>query len=169
MKAVTRVYRETPPNTAPEEVYTRLWDLHKEELEATGVSWPPRLTMEHSGKAGTSWHLFPNTIVLPAADGVLWYRMRPHGKDPDQSIFDIWCFRRYAPGQEPKIEAHMSVGFEAARERNAFLSQYFDNMCAVNAGMKSRGWRGARTNPQEEVTTVNFHRTLDQYLTSAEE
>jgi hypothetical protein len=76
----------------------------------------------------------------------------------------VWCLRRYAPGKAPKIETNVHSSFESFRGRNPFLEQDFDNMCAVNAGMKSRGWVGARTNPQEEVTTVNFRRTLDQYL-----
>ena len=55
---------------------------------------------------------------------------------------------------------------EEARDANAFLAQDFDNMLAVNEGMKSRGWSGARTNPVQEVCTVNFHRALDRYLLS---
>jgi hypothetical protein len=164
MKAVTRLRQETNADTPTAEVFSRLWDLHKEELESTGVTWPPRLTMRHAGKCGASWHLFPNTIALPAADGVLWYRMRPDGADPDRSIFDIWCLRRYPKGKEPVVEPHVSEGFEAARERNTFLAQDFDNMSAVNAGIKSRGWPGARTNPKEELAAVNFRRTIDQYL-----
>jgi phenylpropionate dioxygenase-like ring-hydroxylating dioxygenase large terminal subunit len=164
MRASTRLYRETPPTMPPEEAYARLWELHREELESTGAKWPPRLTMEHAAKAGTSWHLFPNTIVLPAADGVLWYRMRPYTNDPDQSIFDVWCLSRYAPGKEPHVEPRVFHGFEAARGINPFLEQDFDNMWAVNAGIKSRGWLGARTNPLQERTTVNFRRTIDAYL-----
>lgn len=163
MKAVTRLRDETPPDMPVEQLYVKLWDLHKEELEATGAKWPSELRLEDLGAAGTSWHIFPNTILLPAPDGVLWYRMRPYGDDPHQCIFDIWSLNRYAPGTEPKVKPHVTHGFEAFRGRNPFLEQDFDNMLAVDRGMESRGWPGARTNPAEEATITHFHRTLDQY------
>ncbi|MBW2426654.1 MAG: aromatic ring-hydroxylating dioxygenase subunit alpha [Deltaproteobacteria bacterium] len=164
MTAIRRMYEETPADASPETVSQKIWELHKEELEATGAKWPEKLTPEHMASAGTSWHLFPNTIVLPNPDGVLWYRMRPDRHDPDRCIFDIWCLARYAKGKEPKVEPIVFDGFEEARDANTFLSQDFDNMLAVNEGMKSRGWSGARANPVQEVCVVNFHRALDRYL-----
>jgi phenylpropionate dioxygenase-like ring-hydroxylating dioxygenase large terminal subunit len=163
MKAIARVYEEMKDAPA-EDVYQRIWDLHKEELEATGAQWPPHLTPEQAAAAGTSWQIFPNTIMFPVVDGVLWYRMRPDARDADQCIFDIWCLRRYAVGQEPAVETQVFDGFEAARGVNPFLEEDFANMIAVNAGMKSRGWRGARTNPEEELTVSHFHRHLAEYL-----
>jgi phenylpropionate dioxygenase-like ring-hydroxylating dioxygenase large terminal subunit len=164
MAAIRRMYEETPVEASPEFVGQKIWDLHKQELEATGAKWPEKLTPEHVAKAGTSWHIFPNTIVLPNPDGVLWYRMRPHPSDPDQCIFDIWCLARFAEGNQPKVEPAVFHGFDEARNANAFLAQDFANMLAVNEGMKSRGWTGARTNPVQEVCVVNFHRALDRYL-----
>jgi phenylpropionate dioxygenase-like ring-hydroxylating dioxygenase large terminal subunit len=165
MKAITRVYREMKDAPA-EQVYKRIWELHKEELEATGAKWPANLTMEDAAAAGASWQIFPNTILFPIVDGTLWYRMRPHATDPDKCIFDIWCLRRYAPGREPKIETKVCEGFDAAAGVNPFLEEDFANMMAVNDGMKSRGWRGARTNPSEELTVSHFHSQLDNYLRS---
>jgi hypothetical protein len=164
MTAIRRMYEETPAKASPELVGQKIWDLHKQALEATGAKWPEKLTPEHVAKAGTSWHIFPNTIVLPNADGVLWYRMRPHPSDPDQCIFDIWCLARFAEGKAPKVEPAVFHGFDEARNANDFLAQDFENMLAVNEGMKSRGWTGARTNPVQEVCVVNFHRALDRYL-----
>jgi hypothetical protein len=37
-------------------------------------------------------------------------------------------------------------------------------MVAVNEGMKSRGWEGARTNPVQELAISNFHAALRQYV-----
>jgi hypothetical protein len=122
------------------------------------------LTPEQAAAAGTSWQILPNTIMFPVVDGVLWYRMRPDARDADKCIFDIWCLRRYAPGGEPEVDTQVFDGFEAARGVNPFLEEDFANMLAVNAGMKSRGWRGARTNPEEELTVSHFHRQLDGYL-----
>jgi phenylpropionate dioxygenase-like ring-hydroxylating dioxygenase large terminal subunit len=163
MAAAARLRDTTPPDAAPEAVFTRLLELQKEEVQASGAAWPQHLGLAELGAAGTGWHVFPNTIFLPSPDGLLWYRVRPHGDDPQRSIFDIWVLRRYAPGKEPEVEPHVSDGFEAFRGRNPFLEQDFSNMLAVDRGMRSRGWAGARTNPVEELPVAHFHAMLDQY------
>ncbi len=160
MRAMDRWRAEMPDDASVETIFGRLWELHREEVEATGAIWPEALTPMDLAEAGTLWHIFPNTIVLPAADGVLWYRMRPHATDADKCIFDIWCLRRYAPGQEPDITQVVTDGFEAFAGRNGFLEQDFSNMRAVNRGMKSRGWNGAFTNPDQEKQIPHFHRML---------
>lgn len=88
-----------------------------------------------------------------------------HPTDAAQCIFDIWSLNRYAPGTEPEVTRNISNGFEEARGRNAFLEQDFANMEAVELGMRSRGWSGARTNPAEESTVTHFHKMLDQFYT----
>jgi phenylpropionate dioxygenase-like ring-hydroxylating dioxygenase large terminal subunit len=164
LRAARRLYDENDATLDPLQILDRLWSLHREELTSTGAEWPPNLTQQNVLTAGTGWHLFPNTIFLPAVDGVLWYRVRPFGSDPHRCIFDIWSLQRYAAGSQPQIKTHVSDGFEAFRGRNAFLEQDFENMLAVDRGMASRGWAGARTNPGEEGTINHFHRMLDEYL-----
>jgi hypothetical protein len=44
------------------------------------------------------------------------------------------------------------------------LSQDFSNMSEVQRGMKSSGFRGARTNPLQESAISNFLRVLREYL-----
>jgi hypothetical protein len=34
----------------------------------------------------------------------------------------------------------------------------------VNLGVKSRGWRGARTSPRQEVPINHFRKTLTEFL-----
>jgi len=167
MRAITRLRDETPPDMPAEQLFARLWELQKEELESTGAAWPAKLKLEHVAAAGTSWHIFPNTIVLPAPDGVLWYRMRPYGDDPHRCIFDIWGLQRYAPGKEPRVQTHVTEGFEAFRGRNPFLEQDFDNMYAVDRGMSSRGWIGARTNPSEEAKWQGVRPALFRLMCAA--
>ena len=164
MRAITRMRERLPEDASMEAVYGALWALQREEVEATGAVWPEELTPLDLAEAGTDWHIFPNTIVLPSADGVLWYRMRPSPEDDDRSIFDIWCLRRYPPGGEPAIERVETIGFDAFRGRNAFLEQDFSNMRAVNKGMRSRGWAGAFTNPSQERQIVHFHRMLHAFM-----
>ena len=163
MKALDRLRDEFPVGSDESTLFPRFMELQKEEIEATGAQWPETLTLDAVFAAGISIHIFPNTIVLPTADAVLWYRMRPHASEPHKCIFDIWSLNRYAPGKEPKVERHVSDGFEEARGRNPFLEQDFKNMQAVSMGMRSRGWDGARTNPCEEQTVVHFHRMLDRF------
>jgi phenylpropionate dioxygenase-like ring-hydroxylating dioxygenase large terminal subunit len=164
MKAITRLREDTGPDDAPDELFAKLWSWHRQELEAAGLIWPKNLKPEDLATAATGWHLFPNTIFLPAIDGVLWYRMRPYRDDPDQCIFDIWCLRPYAPGNAPRVTQTITNGFAAFRGRNPFLEQDFDNMVATNKGMKSRGWSGAVTNPVQEIQISNFHKLLRNYM-----
>ena len=166
MAANARLRAETAPDTPPMEVLQRLLVIHREELEARGAAWPESLTLETLARAGTDWHIFPNSIVLPTVDGALWYRVRPNGDDPDSCIFDIWSFGRYAPGQEPQVTRQETVGFAAFKGNNPFLEEDFENMEAVHKGMKSRGWKGARTSPVQEVQINNFHRALRRYVGS---
>jgi phenylpropionate dioxygenase-like ring-hydroxylating dioxygenase large terminal subunit len=164
MKAVTRLKNDTKPDEPVENLLGKLWDWHKQELEAAGLIWPANLKPEDLATVATGYHMFPNTVMLPAVDGVLWYRMRPYGDDPDRCIFDIWCLRPYAPGTEPKVTQNITHGFEAFRGRNAFLEQDFGNMVAVNKGMKSQGWAGAVCSPTQEVQISNFHKVLREYM-----
>jgi phenylpropionate dioxygenase-like ring-hydroxylating dioxygenase large terminal subunit len=162
MNALTRMKNETKPDDPPEQVFGKLWDWHRQELQAAGLVWPERLTP--ADNTSGSWVLFPNTIMFPAIDGILWYRMRPHGHESESCLFDIWCLRPFAPGKQPNVKRHVSDGFEAFRGRNLFLEQDFANMIAVNKGMKSRGWNGARTNPKQEIQVSHFHRLLQDYM-----
>jgi hypothetical protein len=167
MAAFNRLKAEVAPDTPPMEVMQRVIDLHREEFDKRGIAWPKGISLEALGRAGTDWHIFPNTICLPTIDGALWYRVRPNRDDPDSCVFDIWCLGRYAPGQEPQVVREEVVGFEAFRGKNPFLEEDFDNMEAVHLGMKSRGFRGASTNPVQEIQIVNFHRALRSYVYGA--
>jgi len=54
---------------------------HRRVLEESGARYPVNLTPEDIARAGANWHIFPNTILLPSVDCVLWYRLRPHPGD----------------------------------------------------------------------------------------
>jgi len=163
MRALERMREEFPLGSDESRLFQRLFELQREEIEATGAAWPEKYSLEALDAVGLSILFFPNTIVLPTVDAVLWYRLRPQPEDSAQCIFDIWCLNRYAPGAEPRVERHVSNGWVEAKGRNPFLEQDFANMSAVEMGMRSRGWEGARTNPVEEVTITHFHRMLDKF------
>jgi phenylpropionate dioxygenase-like ring-hydroxylating dioxygenase large terminal subunit len=163
MRASERLL-DLPPDTDPMAVMAALYEYTSEEIHKSGASFPATMTMEKLFAAGTDWHLFPNSIVLPTLDGALWYRIRPNPHDRDACIFDIWSFGRFAPGEEPKVENEIYDGFDAFRGQCEFLEEDFANLEAVNLGMKSRGFAGATLNPIQEGTISNFHRVLRSFV-----
>jgi len=169
-EAVRRVLTEVPAGTPPWEVFMKGMQFQQEAAVASGAGWPA-LSMEQMGKAGADWHVFPNLVFLQYPDGTLAYRARPDGDNPDSCIYDIWSLVRYAPGAEPPLKREYYYGPEdwktnVVENFGLILSQDFQNMNEVQRGMKSRGFRGARTNPLQETSISNFHTTLYSYLFS---
>ena len=163
MAAAERL-KDLPESMPIMEVANHFWNNHQEEFAKRGIPWPKGLTREAVARAGTDWHIFPNSIVLPTVDGAIWYRMRPNGDNPDSCILDIWSFGRFPPGKEPKVEQEFYADLESFKGQCEFLEEDFLNLSAVNIGNKSRGWLGARTNPRQEVPINHFRRMLTEYL-----
>jgi phenylpropionate dioxygenase-like ring-hydroxylating dioxygenase large terminal subunit len=162
MKAAEAV-RGLPDDTPPEDVMNRFYALVIEETEKTGASFPRDLTLAAWGAAGIDWHIFPNMIILPALDGALVYRAVPDPRDRDKTFVDIWSLGRFAPDYTGPEEPSQFANFEVFRGNNPFLEEDFDNMEAVNSGMKSRAFKGAMYNPVQEVQNRHFHAMLDKY------
>jgi hypothetical protein len=71
-------------------------------------------------------------------------------------------YELFPPGQEPRTEW---VHAEPTEDAWCYvLSQDFSNMAAVQQGMKSLGFRGAKPNPYMERSIANFHRNLALYM-----
>jgi phenylpropionate dioxygenase-like ring-hydroxylating dioxygenase large terminal subunit len=153
-----------PETATPLEVSDKFTALHREIVERKGAAWPAELTPAVVERAGIDWHIFPNTILLPTVDGTLWYRACPNGDDVESAILDVWSLGRFKPGTEPSVKREWYSRVEDFKNNVPFLEQDFDNLRAVQRGMHSRGFKGARTNPLQEVTVSNFHRVLHQYL-----
>jgi len=164
MEAARRLRGEAPDESDPMAVFQRFWELQQDEMARRGVKWPKQLTPEAIEKCGVSWHIFPNTIVLPTIDGALWYRFRPCRESEDRCIVDLWSFGRFAPGDEPGFEHEIYDGFEAFKGQNPFLEEDFPNVAAANQGMKCRGWKGAVINPHQEATVAHFHKNLAEFI-----
>jgi nitrite reductase/ring-hydroxylating ferredoxin subunit len=162
--AARRVWAEVPEGTDIQVIAAKLLQFHREELEKRGVVWPEGLTPEAMQKAGFGWHIFPNFIILPCIDGSLCYRTRPHPDDPDQCIWDIWAFGRFAPGAEPEPAHTVITKYEEFFDKNRFLYDDLKNLPEVQRGMYSRGFRGLRTNPYQEVCVSNLHKVLHEFI-----
>jgi phenylpropionate dioxygenase-like ring-hydroxylating dioxygenase large terminal subunit len=162
--AAQQVLERLPPSATMMEVGAAFMAAHREVTEAAGAQWPVDLTPQQMVDAGTDWHIFPNSIVLPTIDGALWYRARPDGDNPNSCFYDIWSLGRYAPGTEPRVERQYFDNPAAFKGQNFFLEQDLTNMRMVQKGMRSRGFTAARTNPVQETSISNFHRALREFV-----
>ena len=82
------------------------------------------------GVVGHDWHIFPNTVMLPALTTALCYRARPNGYDPNSCIFEVYVLERFPEGQEPKTEWVYEPDPTEEKWR-LILSQDFQNMPKV--------------------------------------
>lgn len=161
--AARRVMQEVPPGTPAMEVLQKFGQFIYEYCTSQGGEFPP-ISPEEMYKAGIDWHLFPNQIMLQGPTGLLGYRARPNGMDPDSCIWDVYSLQRYAPGTAPKVEQEWSMDLEDVDFWGKILTQDYQNMGAVQKGMKSRGFTGARPNPLQEVAISNFHKSLVEFI-----
>lgn len=169
-EAVQRLMTEASADAPPLDLLIKTLQFQKEAAIAAGAGWP-ELSLEQMGRAGTDWHIFPNLVTLPYPDGVIVYRSRPDGSNPDSCLYDVWGLQRYAPGAEPNLNRLRFFGKEDWRgvgSVSLILEQDFLNMEQVQIGMKSYGFPGSRTNPEQELAVSNMHRVLrEEYLFKA--
>ncbi len=167
--ATQRLRYEVPADAPPMEVVNKWVQFQIEAAMADGSGWPMELTPEYIAASNYDWHVFPNTIYLHATvDGVLWYRVRPNGDDPGSCIFDIWSLQRYGPGKEPPLKREFYSNWQDA-DWPLIFRQDFINIPETYKGMKSRGFKGARSNPLQERVMTNFHRQLRKFIAENKE
>ena len=163
-QAAQRLRTELAADAAPEEVLARWAGMIYEAAMEAGAGWPEALTPEAMADAGFDVHIFPNFVLLPpAVEAMLGYRMRPNGEDPESCILDIWSLERFPPGQAPVVKREF-VGDLRDDSWPLILRQDFQNLPRVQRGMRSRAFKGARTNPLQERAIVNFHRALRRFM-----
>ncbi len=156
-----RLAEELPEGTPPGEVLQHWLKRAREEDAKRGVIWPD-VDPEHVGEAGNAWQIFPNFQIGHAVNNMLCYSARPYGNDPDKCIFEGAVYELYPQGKEPDTEWEFC---EATEEAWCYvLSQDFTNMAAVQQGMKSLGFSGAKPNPKTEGAIAHLHRNLAKYM-----
>jgi phenylpropionate dioxygenase-like ring-hydroxylating dioxygenase large terminal subunit len=162
--AAQRVLDELPAGLQPMEVIMGAIGFMMEAAAKEGVQWPI-LTMEQAMDAGVDWNVFPNLVLVFAFDGCLVFRSRPNGDDPESCIFDMWSILRLAPHEVPPLEREFYADWKQHTDKiPALLVQDLRNMEGVQRGLHSRGLKGLRTNPVQEVQISHFHEVLHQYL-----
>jgi phenylpropionate dioxygenase-like ring-hydroxylating dioxygenase large terminal subunit len=162
LAAVERI-KTLPEDTDDIALLTQYGAFMREEMAKDGLEWQAGLTPEYLATAATDYHIFPNTTVVPGADSTLWHRMRPNGNDPASAIWDIWSIERFPEGKAPPLKYESFANPAEFKGQNPFLEEDFSNMEATHKGMWSRGFVGGRTNPVQEVSVSNFHKTLYAY------
>lgn len=162
-EAAKRVMAEVSADASGEEVAARWNEFRREAAAREGIEWP-EYDPQYHWDSHIDWHLFPNSVFLHGfVDGVLWYRARPEGDDPNRCIFDIWSLQRYGPGKEPPLKRETYDKIDSSQWGRIFM-QDFVNIPEVHRGMKSRAFVGARPNPVQERAVSNFHRALRETL-----
>lgn len=154
---------EMPEGTTLPEAGMKLFEMQKEAAIAAGYGFP-EAPIEKLAQAGVDWNFFPNLTCVLSFDAAVFYRVRPKGDDPDRCIFDLWRLWRYAPGGEPKLVRERYDGWEDYPLMPLVLKQDFQNIADVQAGMKTKGWKGALPNPRLEVSIAHFNEVLMYYL-----
>jgi glycine betaine catabolism A len=136
--------------------------LRKKHARAAGVDYP-ELTEEQLKGGMYDWHILPNTVFLIDFGTAISYRTRPYTNDPDKCIFDVQGL--WLPSAEG-IETAQPERFDHWREASlgAILEQDFSNMSEVQAGLHSLSYDGHHLNRAQEMTIVNYHRAIDQFL-----
>ena len=162
MGAASRL-RDLPEDTPYLQTAMKWIENLKEAAIATGAGFP-RATPEELFKAGVDWTIFPNVTFVMSPDASLWYRIRPHGDDPNRCLFDIWWLERFAAGAEPKLERQYYSKWEDFKELGPVLTQDFENIPHVQKGMRTSGFQRAIPHPVQEEGIMHFHRVLGGYL-----
>lgn len=154
-----RLKDELPEGTPPAEVSAYWIRTAREEDAARGVIWPT-IDPQHTARAGTAWQIFPNFQIGHAVNNMLCYQARPYGTDPDMCIFEAAVYELYPGGQAPGTEWE----YTEPADWPPVLQQDFNNMAAVQQGMKNVGFRGAQPNPYMERTVASLHMNLARFM-----
>src|SRR3546814_6478377 len=88
--------------------------------------------------AGVDWHLFPNQVMLMGPTGLLGYRARPLGTNPDKCIWDVYSLQRYPAGEAPKVEQEWSQDHGDVDFWGLILTQAYQNLEEVQKGHGKR-------------------------------
>ena len=132
---------------------------------ADGLDWPV-ITPQEWAAAGTAWHVFPNTILLPNQGNAIGYRARPNGIDADSCLFEMFSLEQIPIADYDKKTDFAPQHFDDYRDADLgeVLTQDLDNSEAVTIGMHSPSFDGHRLSTQQEMTIYNHHHAADEYL-----
>lgn len=141
--------------------------------EAAGEYFPNQMTDDWNYLA------FPNVTFNLHPEGALVQRFRPHPDDPEKMIYDVTVLVH--PINDPSIRLPGYMGVEEGTDCSGsvrperghltygdggvgpVLEQDGSMVPYVQAGVRSRGFKGARLSEQEQRVR-HFHSEIDRYL-----
>lgn len=157
--AANRLKDELPEGTPAPVVFQHWLKSAREHDAKRGVVWPV-IEPSHTAKAGTAWQVFPNFQIGQAVNNMLCYGAKPYGDDPDMCIFEAAVYELFPQGGEPET----AWEYTKAEDWPPVLQQDFNNMAAVQQGMKNVGFRGTQPNPYMERSVASLHYNLARYM-----
>ena len=163
--AAQRILGTTTAETPTIEILMAMEGFMQEAAELDGVVWPTCSPEVHDA-FGAHWSISPNVSLVPGTkSGIVMMRARPNGDDPDSCIFDVGALLRYPAGKEPAYAPLQLADWrEKAREMPLILVQDFGQTELVQKGMKSRNFKYARMNPEQERQITIMHQLIERYV-----
>ncbi|MFB9781291.1 SRPBCC family protein [Rhodococcus baikonurensis] len=139
--------------------------LYRELSIEEGFDWPV-ITPDQWSEAGSSWNVFPNSIILPGQGSAFWYRARPIDDDPNKCLFEIFSLDQIPVADYDKKREFEPQYFDSYRDADLgqVFSQDFANMKEVTVGMHSPSFDGHRLSEEQEMTIWNHHRVADRFI-----
>ena len=159
VNAALRLKDELPEGTPGPQVLQHWLKSARADDEKRGVFWPV-VDPAHTAKSGTAWQIFPNFQIGHSVNNMLCYSARPYGDNPDMCIFEAAVYELYPDGGEPQTEWE----YTEPADWPPVLQQDFNNMAAVQQGLKNVGFRGTQPNPYMERSVASLHYNLAKYM-----
>ena len=150
------------PNAPGETLLGRYQQGRRQLLQGRGVEVGDLADDQLASADDVYW--FPNVVGPVYPGSAIIFRVRPNGLDPDSAIKDTWMLEWPRPDEAPKRPVRKFYPDWTARDWGLITNQDYANMAHVQAGMKSRGFSGARLNPRQESNVLHMHRVIDRYL-----
>jgi phenylpropionate dioxygenase-like ring-hydroxylating dioxygenase large terminal subunit len=158
----------------------------RDALPAAKKVWAERFQLNFNhftpSQLSDDWnlHVFPNITFNAHPEGILVMRFRPHATDPAQCYYDVWVLARRLDDDDYRLPSYMPVFDPAALKPGAprsermyarygetsfgvVLDQDGETVPLVQAGVRSRGFKGVRLSEQE-IRLRHYYQTYDGYL-----
>ncbi len=138
-------------------------DRRRSGAEQRGLDWSHLNDEQVLG--GDDPLIFPCLLGPVVAGGWFVYRIRPHGDDPNSSLFEVWTLQE-VPDGTPDSPPPPTVWVEDFRTHNwgLVVNQDMANFEAIQRGLRVPEGPGLRWNHRQELGVRRFHEVIDRYL-----
>jgi hypothetical protein len=118
------------------------------------------------------YSVFPNLVLFGGFGSPLAYRIRPHGHDPNECVFEVMMLLPLREGaSRPPAASQLWLerdqrwsSVEALSYFGEILDQDFDMMPRVQRGLRASAKRAITLANYQEVRIRHFRRVLMEYL-----